>query len=72
MENIISMYFAICIAVWIVNVIAISAIICIKPLRMWLWKKYIDLSKEFAEICLAVWPELMGESSERSDEDEDL
>ena len=69
MENIVSLYFAICIAMWIIDVIAVLAIVCIKPLRMRLWKWYINLSKEFVEICMNVWPELIGETE---DEDENL
>ena len=69
MENIISLYFTICIVMWILDVIAVLAIVFVKPLRMRLWKWYINLSKEFVEICMVVWPELIGETE---DEDESI
>ena len=69
MDNIISAYFGICIGMWIVDVIAVLAIVFVKPLRMRLWKWYINLSKEFVEICMNVWPELIGETE---DKDENL
>ena len=64
MENIISLYFTICIVMWIIDIIAVLAIVCIKPLRMRLWKWYVNLSKEFVEICMVVWPELMEDEDE--------
>ena len=64
--NFVNLYFQICIYVWIIDVIAVLAIVCIKPLRMWCWKKYVQISKEFVQICLAVWPEF--EEKETKDE----
>ena len=64
--NFVNLYFQICIYVWILDVIIVAAVAAIKPLRMWCWKKYCELAKEFMKICLAVWPELM------EDEDENL
>lgn len=48
--QIIEAYFAICIACWIIDIIAVMAIVCIKPLRMWCWKKYRNLCNEIMSI----------------------
>lgn len=69
MENIISLYFTICIVMWFVDLIAVLAIVFVKPLRMRCWKWYVKLAKEFADICVNVWPELVGETE---NEDENL
>lgn len=63
----IKLYFAICLIAYVIDVIAVLAIVFIKPLRLWCWKKYVYFSKEFTEIWLAVWPELIKE-----DKDENL
>lgn len=62
--EIIKAYCLICIIFYVIDMIAVLAICCIKPLRMRIWKWYCKLAQEFTEICLAFWPELKGENDE--------
>ena len=55
MPNFINMYFGLCIIVWAIDIVAVAAIVCIKPLRKWLWKKYCEISQEIIRLYLSIW-----------------
>ena len=57
MPNFINMYFGLCIIVWAIDVVAVAAIVCIKPLRKWLWKKYCEVSQEFIGFWMSIFPD---------------
>lgn len=58
MINFINMYFALCIIAWAIDIIAVVAIVAIKPLRKWCWKKYLELTREFCLIYQKVFEDL--------------
>ena len=62
--NWINLYFEICVYVWALDVIAVLAILLVKPLRKWCWKQYGKLIDEFTEVFLS--------KSEMENEDENL
>ena len=55
MPNFINMYFGLCLVAWVIDIVALAAIVVIKPLRKWCWKKYCKLVQEFSEIYLSVF-----------------
>lgn len=58
MPNFINMYFAICLIAWIIDVIAVIAIIVVKPLRKWCWKKYKEVSCMFYKLSMELYEEM--------------
>lgn len=66
--NFVNLYFQICIYVWILDIVVVAAIATIKPLRMWIVKKFLELYKELFKITMAVWPEWMEEMEKKEDE----
>ena len=56
-----NIYCKLCVLVWALDIVLCGIIAVVKPLRRWCWKKFVELSKEFMEIILEVFPELMEE-----------
>ena len=61
MPNFVNTYFAACLVAWIVDVIAVIAIIVIKPLRKWCWKKYRELTRMFYKLSMELYEEISSE-----------
>ena len=61
-------YFGLCIAVWIIDVIATIMLLIVKPLRKWFMKKLMQLSIEWTESFLEMIPEDW-KGKEKNDED---